>query len=83
MLSKVTALVVLILMFSTLPTLPSISIISPTWTVWSARIKIPDIMSWKNVWRANPTPTNKAAEAARIPVRLIPKFWNVIEATII
>ena len=82
LLSNVTALVVLILIFSTLPILPSISIISPTWTVWSAKIKIPEIISWKKVCRAKPTPTNKAADAAKIPVKLIPKVGKVIKATI-
>ena len=79
--SKVTALVVLIFMFSTLPIFPSISIISPTWTVWSAKIKIPDIISWKKVWSARPIPIKSAADAANIPVSSIPKFWKVIKAT--
>ena len=68
LLSIVTVLVVLSFISSTLPILPFISIISPTWTDWSNKIKIPEIMSWNNVWSANPTPIKSAAEAAKTPV---------------
>ena len=38
------------------------------------KIKIPEIISWKKDCKAKPTPTNKAADAAKSAFKLTPAF---------